>query len=233
MYSIPDMILGRELKEVKKDVEVGPLPYTIVNGYGDPVAVAAPNEGVDKKRFERALAATILPGTAATFLVPGGDRISLADKAETYVPGGMKLMSKPCPVDCICSKHKGKTGIVSTVKRIGDAERDACLDLLRDRHVSGHLTLDEFEARKDKALTARNQHELDYLTQDLPASPKPVAAPEVRREHVVSFLCRVVSATFPVMAAITILMGASLAAAAVLAVVGGLAAFLLTFLRLS
>lgn len=209
VFGVPGMSLGspeaaRKLKEVKKDVEVGPLPgeYVIV--------------------------------TSHPFLTGENGGNTLVFKQD-FPPEGKTLLNRPHPESCICPKCNTKTEIVSTVKRIGDTERDACLEFLRDRHVSGHITLEEFETRKDKALTARSQHELDYLTQDLPALlvMKPAVTPEVRHDReVTTFLCRIVSAAFPVMAAITILMGATLAGAAVLAIVGGLAAFLLTFLQL-
>lgn len=246
VFGIPGMSLGspeakRMLKEVKKDVEAGPAcwtanGYTIVNGYGDPVAVATPNAGVDLERFQQALAAAVSSGNAHAFLTgAGGNDGSTVAYRQDFPPEGKTLMSKSCPVDCICSKHKGKTGIVSTVKRIGDAERDACLALLEERHVSGHLLLDEFQARSDKALLAKNQQELDYLTQDLPALPvvKPKVIPEPHpAREVTVFLCRLASTALPVMAAITIMMSAGLVSAAALAILGGLAALLLTFLQL-
>jgi hypothetical protein len=55
--------------------------------------------------------------------------------------------------------------------RIGDAERDSTLDYLATRVSTGHITQEEFEERKDKALAARTQTDLDYLTADLPPMP--------------------------------------------------------------
>lgn len=60
-------------------------------------------------------------------------------------------------------------------KRIGDTERNRYLDYLASRFASGHLTQDEFDDRKDQALTARTQLDLDILVRDLPPMPAPSA----------------------------------------------------------
>jgi hypothetical protein len=215
MYDLPDVTPEKKPKEVKKDVEIGSLEQEI--------------------RYENFQAA--LDGALMLVAAGGTATINLKGSFESAVvkPELIKdktLLSKPHPADCICPERKGKAGIASTVKRIGDAERDACLALLDERLASGHLTLEEFQSRADKALTARNQHELDYLTQDLPGLPKPAAAPESRRDlSVAVFLCRFASFTFPVMTAITIITGSGLAGGAVLAVIAGVAALLLSFLQ--
>ena len=57
--------------------------------------------------------------------------------------------------------------------RIGDAERDATMALLRDHFVAGRLTLDELTERIDLALTAKTQRHIDHVMADLPRPPKP------------------------------------------------------------
>jgi hypothetical protein len=57
--------------------------------------------------------------------------------------------------------------------RIGDAERDAAAERLREGYAQGRLTLDEFNERLAAAMAARTDRELRQLTQDL---PQPVAA---------------------------------------------------------
>lgn len=146
------------------------------------------------------------------------------------------LLSKPHPQGCICPKCQSfPAHVLPIATRIGDAERDQALDFLRERFESGHITLTEFEARKDAALAATMRDELDYLIRDLPpAEKKKIAVPqEPRRDFLVlSFLVRLASACFPVMAAITILLGAGLVSAAVLAILGGVAAMVLSWIEL-
>jgi len=52
--------------------------------------------------------------------------------------------------------------------RIGDAERDAATEQLREHFAAGRLTLDELTERIDFALTAKTQTQIDALMADLP-----------------------------------------------------------------
>jgi len=52
--------------------------------------------------------------------------------------------------------------------RVGDKERDAVSEILRQRHVEGRLDADEFQARLDRCLAAKTYAELDELLTDLP-----------------------------------------------------------------
>lgn len=52
--------------------------------------------------------------------------------------------------------------------RIGDAERDATVDLLNRHYADGRLTATEREERTAIALTARTARDLDELLADLP-----------------------------------------------------------------
>jgi hypothetical protein len=54
--------------------------------------------------------------------------------------------------------------------RVGDAERDAIADLLREHHVAGRLQGDEFQERLDRCMTARTHADLDDLVGDLPGA---------------------------------------------------------------
>lgn len=63
--------------------------------------------------------------------------------------------------------------------RIGDAERDAALERLREHFVAGRLTFDELTARIDAALTAKTQRQLDGLLGDLPRPPRARPEPAV------------------------------------------------------
>jgi hypothetical protein len=59
--------------------------------------------------------------------------------------------------------------------RVGDAERDAAAERLRENYAQGRLTLDEFNERLSAALAATTQRELSQLTFDLPHSAAPPA----------------------------------------------------------
>jgi hypothetical protein len=52
--------------------------------------------------------------------------------------------------------------------RVGDKERDAVSDILRQRHLEGRLDADEFHTRLDRCLAAKTYAELDELIADLP-----------------------------------------------------------------
>ena len=58
--------------------------------------------------------------------------------------------------------------------RIGDAAREAAVDLLRDHMAAGRLSLDELDERMAAALAAKTQADLDVLFTDLPADPNAV-----------------------------------------------------------
>jgi hypothetical protein len=52
--------------------------------------------------------------------------------------------------------------------RVGDKERDAVGEILRQRHLEGRLDTDEFQARLDHCLKAKTYAELDELIADFP-----------------------------------------------------------------
>ena len=65
--------------------------------------------------------------------------------------------------------------------RIGDAEREAAANELREHYAQGRLTLEEFNQRLDAALKATTRRDLSLLTNDLPhatapSAPLPVAS---------------------------------------------------------
>ncbi|MFD0885743.1 DUF1707 domain-containing protein [Streptosporangium algeriense] len=55
--------------------------------------------------------------------------------------------------------------------RIGDAERDAAMESLREHYAQGRLTHEEFEERLDVVLTARTGSDLARAGADLPDLP--------------------------------------------------------------
>jgi hypothetical protein len=57
--------------------------------------------------------------------------------------------------------------------RVGDKERDAVSEILRQRHVEGRLDAEEFHDRLDRCLTARTYAELDALIADFPGEDAP------------------------------------------------------------
>ena len=52
--------------------------------------------------------------------------------------------------------------------RIGDAERDEAIVLLREHMSAGRITAEEFDERMSAALTAKTRGELTVLFNDLP-----------------------------------------------------------------
>jgi Domain of unknown function (DUF1707) len=67
-------------------------------------------------------------------------------------------------------------------QRVGDAERDACISLLAEHHVSGRLSAEEFDLRQGAALRAVTQDDLVSLLRDLP-----VTAPKLGHEDSTSY----------------------------------------------
>ena len=52
--------------------------------------------------------------------------------------------------------------------RVGDAERNATAESLREHYAAGRLDLDEFQERLDAAFAAKTDLDLEKLTDDLP-----------------------------------------------------------------
>ena len=52
--------------------------------------------------------------------------------------------------------------------RVGDKERDAAGEILKQAHLEGRLDTDELQARLERCLAARTYAELDTLVADLP-----------------------------------------------------------------
>ena len=75
--------------------------------------------------------------------------------------------------------------------RVGDRERDAAGEILRQAHVEGRLDNDEFQTRLERSLTAKTYVDLDVLVADLPREPAAAPAghdPGWRRPWPVPFL---------------------------------------------
>jgi hypothetical protein len=66
---------------------------------------------------------------------------------------------------------------VEPTPRAGDADRERALVVLRDATVSGHLTLDEFSDRIERAELARTQGDLEAVMADLPVRAGEAALP--------------------------------------------------------
>jgi Domain of unknown function (DUF1707) len=52
--------------------------------------------------------------------------------------------------------------------RVGDKERDAVGEVLRERHVEGRLDAAEFQARLEQSMAAKTYADLDTLVADFP-----------------------------------------------------------------
>lgn len=58
--------------------------------------------------------------------------------------------------------------------RVGDQERDAVGEILRQQHLEGRLDVEEFQARLERCLAAKTYAELDELIADFPREePEP------------------------------------------------------------
>jgi hypothetical protein len=53
--------------------------------------------------------------------------------------------------------------------RVGDREREAVAEILRQHHVEGRLDADEFQERLERCLAAKTYRDLDRLIDDLPS----------------------------------------------------------------
>src|SRR5262249_36250335 len=53
--------------------------------------------------------------------------------------------------------------------RVGDKERDAVGEILRQRHLEGRLDTDEFQVRLERCMAAKAYAELDELIADFPS----------------------------------------------------------------
>lgn len=83
-----------------------------------------------------------------------------------------------------------EAGTPDRPQRVSEAERDAIVELLKERTVDGSLTLDEFAERVGRALAARTRPELDDVVGDLrgQASVPDVQRARSPRHHVISFM---------------------------------------------
>ena len=61
------------------------------------------------------------------------------------------------------------------LERIGRAERDVVLDLLREHYAAERLNLAEYQDRMAKAMVAKTARDLKLLLADLPNPEKQVA----------------------------------------------------------
>ena len=66
--------------------------------------------------------------------------------------------------------------------RIGDAERDAAMESLREHYVQGRLTREELDERLELTLSARTGGELARVSADLPGprAPRPEESEDAR-----------------------------------------------------
>jgi Domain of unknown function (DUF1707) len=57
--------------------------------------------------------------------------------------------------------------------RVGDAEREAVANELREHYAQGRLTMEDFQRRLDAAFAAKTRADLDALIKDLPHTMPP------------------------------------------------------------
>lgn len=66
--------------------------------------------------------------------------------------------------------------------RVGDTERTRTVELLKEAHVAGYLTLGEIDERLTAALAARTRDDLERLVADLPPEWRARQQPEPEPE---------------------------------------------------
>lgn len=64
--------------------------------------------------------------------------------------------------------HRYGAGPRDRSLRVGDKERDAVGEILRQRHLEGRLDTDEFQARLERCFAAKTYAQLDELIADFP-----------------------------------------------------------------
>jgi hypothetical protein len=64
--------------------------------------------------------------------------------------------------------YDGRRGPRDRGLRVGDKEREAVSEILRERHLEGRLDNDEFQSRLERCLAAKTYAELDELIADFP-----------------------------------------------------------------
>jgi hypothetical protein len=71
--------------------------------------------------------------------------------------------------DATSDGYARRSGPRDRTLRVGDSERDAVADILREHYLRGRLTSDEFQERLERCLAANTYAELDALVADFPA----------------------------------------------------------------
>jgi Domain of unknown function (DUF1707) len=63
--------------------------------------------------------------------------------------------------------------------RVGDADREAAAEALREHYAEGRLTLEEFQQRLELVFAAKTDRDLAAITGDLPHAAPPLAWPPI------------------------------------------------------
>ena len=111
-------------------------------------------------------------GVAAACVLAIGEALH----SEALVARGVRVPSRreksgTCDLWAMHTPVEGQFAV-----RIGDAERDTCLEALGEHHAHGRLTADELERRQQAALTAVTEADVAALLSDLPATNRQVTS---------------------------------------------------------
>jgi hypothetical protein len=79
------------------------------------------------------------------------------------------------------SQRRPQAKAVHGGARVGDVERNACVEQLTRELVAGRLTEEEFDQRVEQALQARTRAELSDLTADVDSGPSGARGSSVAR----------------------------------------------------
>ena len=75
--------------------------------------------------------------------------------------------------DTNSDRYNRRSGPRNRGLRVGDSEREAVADVLREQHLQGRLASDEFQERLERCLAAKTYSDLDVLIEDFPIGEAP------------------------------------------------------------
>jgi Domain of unknown function (DUF1707)/Domain of unknown function (DUF4190) len=140
-------------------------------------------------------------------LIPHDDTPPSADKSQWIADHERGLQTTvPRVIQSVGRTRAFAAGSERGKMRAADADRDQVVEILSTAYSEGRLSMDEYDARLENALSARTYADLDQLVTDLPAAPGTVLArPTVTRTNglaIASLACGIAQFAFGPLATI-------------------------------
>ena len=111
--------------------------------------------------------------------IPDNDTPPLADKSQRIVGHERgRRTTVPRVIQPVGPTRALAAGGGRGTMRAADADRDRVAGILSTAYSEGRLSRDEYDARLDKALSARTYADLDQIVADLPAAGATVLTPQ-------------------------------------------------------